>query len=147
VSTPGPGRPSPCGRPLSESPRRGQIREEEGGVDLKKGGLLPIVSLARLYGLESGSPVRSMLDRLEAAARAGSLSREGTSTLEEAFRFLQRLRLRGQLQTLRAGGVPDNRVPLEDLSPLERIQLKEVFLALREMQEAVSLRFNTDRLG
>jgi CBS domain-containing protein len=26
------------------------IREEEGGVDLKKGGLLPIVSLARLYG-------------------------------------------------------------------------------------------------
>lgn len=124
-----------------------QIREEEGGVDLKKGGLLPIVSLARLYGLEAGSPARSTLDRLEAAARAGSLSREGASTLEEAFRFLQRLRLRGQLQTLRAGGVPGNRVPLEDLSPLERIQLKEVFLALREMQEAVSLRFNTDRLG
>lgn len=123
------------------------IREEEGGVDLKKGGLLPIVSLARLYGLEAGSQSRSTLDRLEAAARAGSLSREGASTLEEAFRFLQRLRLRGQLQALREGKTPGNKVPLEDLSPLERIHLKEVFLAVREMQSAVALRFNTDRLG
>lgn len=123
------------------------IREEEGGVDLKKGGLLPIVSLGRLFGLEAGSPARSTLDRLEAAARAGNLSRDGASTLSEAFRFLQRLRLRGQLQTLRAGGVPGNKVRLEDLSPLERVHLKEVFLALREMQEAVALRFSTDRLG
>jgi CBS domain-containing protein len=31
-----------------------RIRQEEGGVDLKQGGIAPIVGLARLYALEMG---------------------------------------------------------------------------------------------
>jgi CBS domain-containing protein len=123
-----------------------QVREEEGGVDLKKGGIAPIVGLARLYALAAGSLARPTLERLAAAGRAGTLSAEGAGTLAEAFRFFLRLRLAAQLRALRAGEAPGNRVRLGDLTPLERVHLKEVFLALREIQEATALRFATQRL-
>lgn len=124
-----------------------RIREEEGGVDLKRGGIAPIVSLARVYALEAHSPVRGTLERLEAAARAGKLSAEGAEILSEAFNFLTRLRLREQLAALRRAEPPSHKVPLETLSALERRHLKEAFVAIGEMQEALSQRFQTDRLG
>ncbi|HEX6850243.1 MAG TPA: putative nucleotidyltransferase substrate binding domain-containing protein [Candidatus Polarisedimenticolaceae bacterium] len=123
------------------------IREDDGGVDLKKGGIVPIVSLARLYALEAGSASRPTLDRLEDAARAGTLSGEGAATLAEAFRFLLGLRLREQLRALRDGRRPSHRIPLESLSSLERSQLKDVFVAIRQIQEAAALRHSVERLA
>ncbi len=124
-----------------------QIRERSGAVDLKRGGIIPVVSLARLFALEGQVLARSTVDRLAAAAAAGSLSAEGAETLSEAFRFLLRLRLGHQLEAVREGRPADNSVPLDDLSHLTRRHLKEAFLAIREIQEAVSLRYGTAMLG
>ncbi|MCC6651338.1 MAG: cyclic nucleotide-binding protein, partial [Candidatus Eisenbacteria bacterium] len=123
------------------------IRLEHGGVDLKKGGLLPIVGLARVLALECGAEARGTQDRLAAAAASGVISGEGAATMADAFRFVLRLRLRDQLQSLRAGRAADNVARLEGLTALERGQLKDVFVAIREMQAALRLRFATDRLG
>ena len=123
------------------------IREEDGGVELKKGGIMPIVSLARLYALEAGSEARPTLERLESAARAGTLSAEGAATLAEAFRFLLALRLRDQLRARQEGRPPDNKARLESLSPLERRHLKDIFVAIRDIQEATALRYALNRLG
>jgi CBS domain-containing protein len=123
------------------------LRRQEGGVDLKKGGLVPIVSLARLAGIEAGSLARPTLARLTAAAEAGTITREGAATLGEAFRFLMALRLREQLRAVREGRPVEDRVAIESLSPLERRHLKDVFVAVHEMQEAVRERHATDRLG
>lgn len=124
-----------------------QIRAEDGGVDLKKGGIAPIVSLARVHALEVGSLAKATVERLRAAARAGGLSREAAETLEEAFAFLMRLRLREQLAQLSRGEQPSNKVALERLSPLERRHLKEAFLHIRQLQESLGARYQTDRLG
>ncbi|MBE7556628.1 MAG: cyclic nucleotide-binding/CBS domain-containing protein [Anaerolineales bacterium] len=124
-----------------------RIRAEEGGVDLKKGGIAPIVGLARLYALEVGDPSRSTLARLEAAGQAGTLSQNGAEILAEAFRFILHLRLREQLRAYRRGDPPTNRVRLEQLSSLERRHLKEAFLAVREIQELTAMRFHTERLA
>lgn len=124
-----------------------RIVEEEGGVDLKKGGITPIVSLARLYALYLGTPARSTLARLEAIGQARVLDGERVELLREAFRFISHLRLREQLQTKRAGQIPENRVPLKSLSALERRNLKEAFLVIRETQEMTETYFQTGRLG
>jgi CBS domain-containing protein len=124
-----------------------RLREEEGAVDLKRSGIAPIVALARLYALEAGGSARPTLERLAEAVRGGTLSRDGAATLGEAFRFLLRLRLRRQLEALAAGEELDNRVRLAALSPLERVHLKDVFVALRELQQATALRYSTERLG
>ena len=123
------------------------IRETEEGVDLKKGGLAPIVSLARLYAIEAGCTARSTLDRLEGAAHAGTLSRQGADTLAEGFRFLLGLRLREQLRALRAGGKVTNHIRLEHLEAVERQHLKDIFVAIREIQRAAELRYAVQRLA
>lgn len=124
-----------------------RIKTEQEGVDLKKGGIAPIVGLARLYALEVGSLARSTLARLEAAGQAGTLSQAGAELLAEAFRFTLYLRLRTQLRAYQADHAPTNRVKLEQLSALERRHLKEAFLAIREVQELTASHFQTRRLG
>ncbi len=124
-----------------------QVKEEEDGVDLKRGGIIPIVSLARLHALEAGVQARPTLERLPAAAAAGGLSKEGAETLAEAFRFLLRIRLRAQIKATRAGQPPGNCVQLEDLSPLERTHLKETFVAIREHQQATALNYAVSRIS
>ncbi len=123
------------------------LKDENGGIDVKKGGILPIVSLARVVGLEAGCRSRATLDRLQAAREAGILSTDGADGLSEAFRYIHRLRLEHQLRA-HAGGRPiDNRIPLAELVSLERRHLKDSFALIREIQESLTQRFGTDRLG
>jgi CBS domain-containing protein len=119
----------------------GRIRPADGWIDLKAGGIAPIVMLARLYALAGGAAARPTLERLEAAADAGALSRAGAEILGESFRFLTRLRLQEQIRSLRRGEEPSNRVRLEALSPLERRRLLEALRAVRKQQDAAALRF------
>jgi CBS domain-containing protein len=121
--------------------RLGRIRMADGQIDLKAGGIGAIVMLARLYALAAGALPRPTLERLEAAAHAGTLSRAGAEILGESFRFLTRLRLQEQLRSLRRGEEPSNQVRPEDLSPLERRRLGEALRAVRKQQEAAALRF------
>jgi len=124
-----------------------RIRDEQGKVDIKRGGIAPIVALARLYALEAHSTARTTIERLHDATTLGILSKEGGETLQEAFRFLMRLRLRAQLDALKARQPPDNMIALATLSSLERRMLKETFFAIRDMQDAIGLRYQTDLLG
>lgn len=124
-----------------------RIRSEAEGIDLKRGGIIPVVSLARLFALEASAAERGTLNRLRAAADAGSLSHEGRENLSESFRYLLRLRLEHQLARKSSGGRLDNRIQLEELSHLERRHLKDAFLVVQEMQQAVAQRYGTDMLG
>jgi CBS domain-containing protein len=104
-------------------------------IDLKAGGLAPIVDLARLLAVESGIGARATVDRLRAAADAGTLSRAGADELVEAFAFLQRLRLEAQLAAAAAGREATNRVHLDALGPVRRRHLKEAFVAVARVQQ------------
>jgi len=123
------------------------FKDEDGGIDLKKGGILPIVAIARVVGLEAGCRSRRSLDRLDAAHDAGIISGDGAEGLSEAFRYLHRLRLENQLNAHRAGRPISNTIPLEELVSLERRHLKDSFAQIREIQEWLAQRFDADRLG
>jgi CBS domain-containing protein len=123
------------------------LKEDEGGIDLKKGGLLPLVSMARVYALEARSRARGTVSRLDAASEAEVLSREGYELTAEAFRFLFRLRLEKQLEARRAGRQPSNRVSTDQLSANERRHLKDAFRQVHQMQEALAHRWRVDALG
>lgn len=124
-----------------------RIRAEDGQVDLKKGGIAPVVSLARVYALEGQVQAHTTVERLEAASAAGTLSQEGAETLIETYRFLLQIRLQQQLAAIRSGNTPTNKIRLKSLSAVENRHLKDAFLAIREMQDAISQRFNTDMMG
>src|SRR6266508_5745758 len=99
-------------------------------ADLEAQGVLPVVSLARCYGLEVGTPARATLERLDAAAKAGLLSEGTHERVSQAYRFLVALRLRDQLRKLSEGLAPTSVVKLADLSAIERSRLKEAFHAI-----------------
>jgi len=124
-----------------------RIRNEGGWVDLKTGGIAPVVGLARTYGLESRTAFRSTLDRLQAAAETGALSKPGADMLMETFSFLMRLRLKAQLESIKSGQPPTNKLQINAISSLERRHLKDAFMAIRDMQNATAQRFRTDYLG
>lgn len=115
-----------------------RLRSEGGYIDLKKGGIAPVVGMARALALAAGSRERSTIERLAAAVAGGSLSREGADNLQGAFEFFLHIRLRTQLAAIRAGQMPDNRILLKDLTAREQRLLKDAFVMVREMQDAVA---------
>ena len=127
--------------------RLGRARGDGRDVDLKRGGIAAVVLLGRLYALAARSSARPTLERLEAAAAARTLSRGRAEGLADAFRLLMRLRLREQLRRVAAGGTADNRVALDDLSPLEQRRLWDAFRVIQEQQRAAAQTFQTEATG
>ena len=118
-----------------------RIRDNDGQVDLKKGGVAPIVHMARFYALQAGMRARSTFERLDAAAAAGKLSRDGADSLSEAYRFLLQVRLREQLVATKAGKPLSNEINLQSLSAREHRHLREAFLGIKALQESISHRY------
>jgi CBS domain-containing protein len=114
-----------------------------GTLDVKTGGILPIVNLARLYALSVGSTTKRTVQRLRAAAAHGRVSTETAQELEEAFATLSRIRLEHQAAQVERGASPDNHVDPREVPPLERRQLKEAFRAIARAQHAVDARTAT----
>ncbi len=118
-----------------------RLELENGGVDLKKGGIAPIQGLARVWALDAGARATPTVDRLRAATAAGLLDPESAEALEEAYVFLLGLRLREQIRALSEERAPGNHVAVDALSPSERRHLKEAFLAVRNAQKDAISRY------
>lgn len=118
-----------------------RLELENGGVDLKKGGIAPIQGLARVWALDAGLRATPTVDRLRGAVAAGLLDAETGEALEEAYVFLLGLRLREQIRALPEGRPAGNHAAVDALSPSERRHLKEAFLAVRTAQKDVIARY------
>jgi CBS domain-containing protein len=131
---------------LSHRPPTGFLRdlvvehsgEHKGRLDLKHGGMLPIVDLARWAGMAAGATSISTRERLRAARDAGVLTDEDGRVLEEAFALVCSLRLEHQVEQVRAGAAPDNYVHPGALTPLTRSYLKDAFRAVASVQRRIS---------
>jgi CBS domain-containing protein len=107
-------------------------------LDLKRGGMMPIIELARIHALAAGSSALGTVERLREAAERRTLSRDGAEDLEDALAFVSTLRARHQAEQIKRGLPPDNHVRPDELSPLERSQLKDAFGVIRRQQEALA---------
>jgi len=120
---------------------------EEKALNMKRRGVVPITDLARVYALSAGVRRLHTQDRLQAASEGGKLSVEGMKDLRDAFEFIASVRLQHQALQIEQGQKPDNYVPPEELSSLEKRHLKDAFEVVRTMQEAMAVRYQTGRLG
>ena len=112
--------------------------EHRGQLDLKHGGLIPIVDLARWAGMGTGATTGSTLERLRAAGAAGTLEDAEAQTLTEAFEFVSSLRLDHQIEQLRRGEPPDDFIDPKTLNPLARSYLREAFRAVASVQAGLA---------
>ena len=111
--------------------------EHRGSFDIKRGGLVPVVDIARYAGLAAGASVTSTRARLRAAGEAGTLPETEAETLEEAYDLFAALRLEHQVRQLEAGGPPDDHIDPKLLNPLTRRYLRDAFRAVASAQKAL----------
>jgi CBS domain-containing protein len=112
--------------------------ENRGSFDIKLGGLQPIVGIARYAGLSAGATFTSTIERLRAAASAGTVSEEEARTLAECFDLFAGLRLEHQVRQLEAGARPDDRLDPKTLNPLTRRYLRDAFRAVASVQKGLT---------
>ncbi len=112
--------------------------ERKGTLDIKHGGLLPIVDLARSVAMAAGVTGATTASRLEAAAAAGTLSESNSRTLADAFELCTELRMAHQLDQIRRGVPPDDYLAPASLSRIARSSLKDAFRAVAAVQREIA---------
>lgn len=117
----------------------------EKGMDMKKRGVVPVIDMARLYALAAGLAPINTWERLEAIADAGTMTRSTVEDVRDAFEFISMVRLQHQAKQIENGQKPNNHMPPEELSALERRHLKDAFEVISTMQESMATRYQADR--
>ncbi|MEN8177620.1 MAG: putative nucleotidyltransferase substrate binding domain-containing protein [Pseudomonadota bacterium] len=113
--------------------------------DIKHRGIVPITDIARVLALSQGLPQTNTTERLRAASATNALSSEMGANLEDALEFIASLRIRHQAEQIRLGLKPDNYLPPQDLSELERRHLKDAFSVIQDMQNTLENRYQSGR--
>lgn len=112
-----------------------RVGEESGTLDIKRGGIVPIVNLARFHALAHGITISATIDRLVAAQEAGGLESEVAASLIEAFSIVSRIRLEHHAAKIEAGEQPDNLIEPDQLPPVARLGLREAFRSIAHAQK------------
>ena len=113
-------------------------KDQGDALDLKKGGIFPIVHGVRSLALEHRLLETSTAARIERLSQAGVFTEEIARELTQALRFLMTLRLDGQLSAAGSGSW----VRPAELSSMERDLLRDAFQIVKRLRELVRRHFN-----
>ncbi len=119
----------------------GGLRGRGSPVDLKKGGIFPVVHGVRVMAMQRGLRVTSTFDRIDALVEEGALSEQLGTDLRQAFAIMLRTRLGQQLEALREGEVPTNEVGIDRLRRLDRDLLRDALRIVKDFQSVLSSRY------
>ena len=125
----------------------GGIRDRAAGIDVKKGGIFPIVHGVRVLAMQYQVAETNTYKRIESLVKLGVLPQGLGSELMESFTILQWFRLSHHLyQQEQNCSVEelDNQVNLGALDRLEKDLLRQSFQVVKEFKKHLSLRY---RLG
>ena len=109
-------------------------------IDLKKGGLFPIVHGVRSLALEHGLIETATDKRINRLRDMGVLHAEFARELHQAFNFMLMLRLDGQLAE--SAGATGTLVRPSSLSSMERDLLRDAFYVVKKFREFIRHHFN-----
>ncbi|MCK2184779.1 putative nucleotidyltransferase substrate binding domain-containing protein [Halomonas getboli] len=123
----------------------GSLKKPQHGIDIKKGGIFPIVHGVRVMALERGILATGTLERLDALAADGRIEERFAEDLGEALSLFTGLRLEQQLARLDGdeSGEPD-RVVVQSLSSLERDLLREALHIVKDFKQRISHRYHLE---
>ncbi len=116
----------------------GQLKADaDGRIDLKLGGLLPLVSAARLMALKLGVAETGTAARLRAVGAAGLIGDSDISGLTAAHGLLLETILHQQIADLAAGRPPGSRINPGGLTGQQRDRLKAALKHVALLPEMV----------
>ena len=120
----------------------GRLRSEEHRLDIKKGGIFPLVHGLRALAMREQVTARNSFDRAAALTGAGVLSEALGRDVQQALAIFQRLRLGQQLEALQRGEEADNRLRLDELRRLDRELLRDAIGVVDAFKQALRQQFH-----
>ncbi len=115
--------------------------DDHNQLDLKKGGIFPLVHGLRSLSLETGVTACNSYKRIETLSQNGIITVTMAQDLAESLAFLQDLQLKYGLQKLAAGKPLDNLVNPFHLTTLERDLLKDTFSVVKSFKRKLQARY------
>ncbi len=115
-------------------------------IDLKKGGIFPMVQGIRSLALEAGIKATNTNDRIRELKRLNILNTEFASMIEEAFDTLLNIRLKERLRAIGYETQSSNMVDIENLNQLELDLLKDSFKIVNKFKSFIAHHFKTSMI-
>ncbi|HIP45045.1 MAG TPA: cyclic nucleotide-binding/CBS domain-containing protein [Sulfurospirillum arcachonense] len=110
-------------------------------IDVKKGGIFPIVQGIRSMALENGIHVTNTNSRMRELKKLKIVDDSFYDALEEAFDTLLNLRLQERLRYFEHEEDPDNRIDIKNLNQLELELLKDSFKIINKFKDFLTHHF------
>jgi CBS domain-containing protein len=119
----------------------------DGQLDLKKGGIFPIVHGVRSLAVEFRIEETNTIGRIQALSGRGPFDKQTTADIIEAFEFMSMLRLRAQLAAWDRGGPTSAFVVPAQLSRLDRNLLKDSLKIVKQFKRDISYHFRLNMVS
>ena len=119
-------------------------KDKKDELDLKKGGIFPLVHGIRTLAFQQRIYAPNTVDRLKALYKSETIDKEFASELTESFNFLLSLRLKASLQKIDRDDAPDNFVNPADLTTLERDMLRDTFKIVNRFKKFLTSRYRLE---
>jgi len=128
----------------------GRIQTEKGSykgqLDLKKAGIFSITEGVKILALYEGVQGGGTEERLHWLMEAKVIDHRDGDDLQAAFYALVFFRLKSQVEAIREGRIPDNRVAHDRLNGMEQARLQVALERVRSFQESLKLKFRLGQL-
>jgi CBS domain-containing protein len=108
-----------------------------GQLDLKRGGLVPVIALGRWVAIVTGDGNGTTPERLRRAAEASLITADEADTLVLGFESMYTVLFDHEVRLLRSGTAPDTYIDPRDLGSLTRRHLRETLRAIAAIQDRV----------
>ena len=115
----------------------GNVKSDKQGIDLKSGGIFPIVHGIRTLALEYGIKAKNTIERIESLKDKQILEPDTADNLTEALKLFFKLRLNQQL----ANQHNHNRIDLKPLERSERDLLRHSFHVVKKFKQLLSFHY------
>jgi CBS domain-containing protein len=117
------------------------VEKDRDELDIKKGGIFPIVHGARSLALEYRLPQTHTVDRIMALSQRNLFKPSFGVELIEVFTYLSTLRAEAGLRKIKQGIPQDNYLNPKDLNKLQREVLRDSFKIVNEFKKFITYHF------
>jgi CBS domain-containing protein len=123
------------------------LEKNRAELDIKKGGIFPIVHGVRSLALEYRLPQTNTMDRITALSQRNLFQSSFGAELIEAFTYLSTLRAEAGLEKALQGLPQDNYLNPKELSKLKRELLRDSFKIVNEFKKFITYHFKLGMIG
>jgi CBS domain-containing protein len=121
--------------------------EHKDELDIKKGGIFPIVHGIRALALEQHLNKTTTVERIKVLNDKEIIDKEFASELIESFNFLLTLRLKFRLEKIDARKPLDNYINPNKLNSLEKDLLRDSFKIVDKFKKFITYHYKLNQLG